>query len=172
VYSTRTAYLFWAASWIIPGLHRFYLGKIGSGILYLFTGGLFGLGTIYDAITLPDQVRQANVRLQMQSIDNDFGGPDGFGPFRPLGGPDAPPRESRRETPEHVILRVARDNHGVASAAAVALEGNISTDDAREHLDALVDKGIGEVRVTKSGTLVYVFPDFLDEQGSAGLEEY
>lgn len=30
------------------GLHHFYAGKIGTGILYLFTGGLFCIGWLYD----------------------------------------------------------------------------------------------------------------------------
>ena len=30
------------------GIHRFYLGKWGTGILYLVTVGLFGIGLIYD----------------------------------------------------------------------------------------------------------------------------
>lgn len=34
------------------GVHRFYEGKIGTGILYLFTGGLFGIGVIVDFIIL------------------------------------------------------------------------------------------------------------------------
>ena len=34
------------------GIHRFYAGKIGSGILYLFTGGLFCFGWIYDIIKI------------------------------------------------------------------------------------------------------------------------
>jgi TM2 domain-containing membrane protein YozV len=32
------------------GGHRFYVGKMGSGILYLFTGALFGIGWIIDLI--------------------------------------------------------------------------------------------------------------------------
>ena len=34
------------------GAHKFYEGKAGMGILYLFTGGLFFIGVIVDLITL------------------------------------------------------------------------------------------------------------------------
>lgn len=34
------------------GIHRFYAGKIASGILYLLTGGLFGIGWIVDIILI------------------------------------------------------------------------------------------------------------------------
>lgn len=34
------------------GAHKFYEGKIGMGILYLFTFGLFGIGWFIDCITL------------------------------------------------------------------------------------------------------------------------
>ena len=34
------------------GIHRFYVGKVGSGIIYLFTGGIFFFGWIYDMIKI------------------------------------------------------------------------------------------------------------------------
>lgn len=34
------------------GVHKFYEGKVGMGILYLFTLGLFGLGVFIDFIVL------------------------------------------------------------------------------------------------------------------------
>lgn len=44
----------------VAGIHRFYLGKPLTGLLWFFTGGLLGIGTIYDLITLPGQVDDAN----------------------------------------------------------------------------------------------------------------
>lgn len=43
------------------GIHRFYLGKILTGLLWLFTGGLLGLGYLYDLWTLNGQVSEANI---------------------------------------------------------------------------------------------------------------
>ncbi len=42
------------------GIHRFYLGKIGTGFIYLITGGLFGIGWLYDFCTLNQQVDELN----------------------------------------------------------------------------------------------------------------
>jgi TM2 domain-containing membrane protein YozV len=42
------------------GVHRFYMGKWFTGILYLLTGGLFLIGYIYDYWTLNDQLTILN----------------------------------------------------------------------------------------------------------------
>lgn len=34
------------------GIHKFYEGKVGMGILYLFTGGLLGVGWLIDTVVL------------------------------------------------------------------------------------------------------------------------
>ena len=42
------------------GIHRFYMGKWFTGIVYLLSGGIFGLGYLYDLWTLNDQVSLIN----------------------------------------------------------------------------------------------------------------
>jgi TM2 domain-containing membrane protein YozV len=42
------------------GVHRMYMGKWITGIIYLFTGGLFVVGVLYDFWTLNDQITIIN----------------------------------------------------------------------------------------------------------------
>lgn len=44
----------------IFGIHRMYMGKWITGLIYLCTGGLFLLGYLYDLWTLNDQVSLVN----------------------------------------------------------------------------------------------------------------
>jgi TM2 domain-containing membrane protein YozV len=45
------------------GVHRMYMGKWFTGILYLLTGGLFLIGYIYDYWTLNDQLSEINSQI-------------------------------------------------------------------------------------------------------------
>ena len=42
------------------GIHRMYMGKWISGFLYLLTAGIFGLGVLYDFLTLNEQINLIN----------------------------------------------------------------------------------------------------------------
>lgn len=49
------------------GVHRFYMGKWGTGILYLVTLGIFGLGCIYDLLTLNEQLTVLNCATERET---------------------------------------------------------------------------------------------------------
>ena len=44
----------------ILGIHRFYMGKWLTGVVYLLTGGIFLVGYLYDYWTLNDQISALN----------------------------------------------------------------------------------------------------------------
>ncbi len=61
----------YTVSWILLtflgllGIHRFYMGKWFTGLIYLLTGGLFFIGYIYDYWTLNEQISLINSNSQL-----------------------------------------------------------------------------------------------------------
>jgi len=167
VYSTIVAYLLWLISGFgALGFHRFYLGKIGSGLLYVLTGGLFGIGCVYDLFTLPLQVREANLRIGWRNALYER-------PMREVGNSSARSSEKeKKESLERVILRTAKKNNGITTPTEVALEGDRSLDEAKSALDKLVAKGYAELRVSKNGSLLYFFSDFSESGTHPDIEDF
>jgi len=59
--SSGTAYLVWLFMFIgLCGIHRFYCRKTVTGILWLLTFGLIGIGQFIDLILIPGMVDKAN----------------------------------------------------------------------------------------------------------------
>ena len=57
----------YTVAWILAmflgifGVHRIYMGKIWTGILYFLTGGIFGFGLAYDIFSLNEQIEERNL---------------------------------------------------------------------------------------------------------------
>lgn len=64
--SYRNGRIDYTLAWILLtflgvfGVHRFYMGKWISGLIWLCTGGLFLVGYLYDFWSLNEQVSQVN----------------------------------------------------------------------------------------------------------------
>ncbi len=59
--SVGITYLIWFLAPAL-GIHRLYCGRIGTGLLWCFTGGLLGIGWLVDLFLIPSLVREANLR--------------------------------------------------------------------------------------------------------------
>jgi len=160
MYSTLIAYiLFFLSGFGALGFHRFYLGKIGTGLLWMCTGGLAMVGSIFDFFTLPSQVREANIRQAIldesirRKVENKHWRNVDDGKMHIV---------NDKESVEHAILKLAKTNKGILTASELALSAHISIEEAKKDLDAMVSKGFAELRVRQSGSLVYTIPDLMD----------
>lgn len=111
--SKTTAYLLWFFLGVL-GIHKFYLGKTGMGILYLLTGGLCGIGLLVDLFTLGGQVDAYNAlfmaqralvtgQAQQQTVVVNVGAPASQAPAPSVEAPasaSAPKEEPQAPQPE------------------------------------------------------------------------
>lgn len=67
--SKAIAYLLWFfGGFGVLGLHRFYLGRIGTGIGWLFSWGVLGFGALYDLFALSAMVDDQNYMNQLREV--------------------------------------------------------------------------------------------------------
>nr|AIE99666.1 putative membrane protein [uncultured marine group II/III euryarchaeote KM3_115_D04] len=61
------AYILWLFfGWL--GIHRFYTGNVITGLIWMFSLGLFGIGWFVDIFLVPGLVAAANQRNQQKII--------------------------------------------------------------------------------------------------------
>jgi predicted transcriptional regulator len=121
-------------------------------------GGLFVVGSIYDFFTLAGQVRDANLKYELAELR-------ARQPAVQWRNVTDENRWEPKDSIERSILKTAKEKKGVITPAEVALAANIGIDEAKKELDAMLSKGHVEMRVRKSGTIVYVLPDMMDSDG-------
>jgi TM2 domain-containing membrane protein YozV len=62
-----SAYILWLGCFLsLNGLHRLYNGKIATGLLWLCTFGLFGVGQLVDLLLIPNMVEDYNTKMKIK----------------------------------------------------------------------------------------------------------
>lgn len=53
----------------VAGIHRFMIGEVGMGILYLLTAGLCGIGTIIDLVNIRKMTAEYNQKQALEAAN-------------------------------------------------------------------------------------------------------
>lgn len=151
-YSTGLSYGLWCASLAgACGIHRFYMGKIGTGLLYLVTFGLLGIGQLVDLFRMKSLVRNANIR-------------DGRIPHpRQIGRAAGGTGEARLPAPgdlQQQLLQAAVENGGELTVTQGVMATGKGFEEIEQTLIEMSSKGYVDVdNAPGSGVVVYRFPE-------------
>jgi hypothetical protein len=132
------------------------------GLLYLFTGGICGLGWIYDLFTLPRQVDEANLRLGFgagPAAAYAAGVATGAAAAGTWGRPADPyvsPAEMAGYSPEKQVLIISH-KIPVLTVRQVVGRTNLEVHEAEQALKNLAEEGHCRELVDAEGRLSYDF---------------
>jgi len=147
----------------ICGLQRFYVGKVGSGLLYLFTIGFLGFGQFIDLFLLPEMVEDYN-RKKGFSLSGQYIAPSsqqqlvvnigehvssailGLGAGQQM-------KEAVPQTLEQKILRRCHDES--ASLGQICLAAGVDSKEVKEAVDRLTAEGLLHADIDEAGIIRY-----------------
>lgn len=154
------SYALWLGAFMgLGGLHRLYNGKIGSGLLWLFTWGIFGVGQFVDLFLIPNMSEEYEMKLRLKMgmtatgipIDSTTSAPTQVLP------------SLAKPTPEKLMLRIlkaAQKRGGQISVTQAVLDTGADFEEVEAELNEMVKKGYANMdnHHTK-GTIFYEFPE-------------
>ena len=143
------AYILWAFGLMgFCGIHRFYSGKITSGLVYFFTLGFFGVGQFVDLFLIPGMARERNIYLLYEDTVKAHA--------------NAPKatlvQEEKKVDPMLVLLRAAEKHNNVLSVGQAMLATEFPLEQVQNLLNESIKQGLAHVdNDEKTGAMRYYF---------------
>lgn len=162
--SKGTAYaLLFVGLFGICGLQRFYVGKIGSGIFYLITLGVFGCGQFIDLFLTAEMVDSYN-RGQGYNLPGAYSSPlaqqqvvvnVGENIKSAIAELQQPANDNNKnQTEEQAILRACVDQP--LTVALISVKTGIQSQRVKELVEHLEVQGMLVPQVTEAGKITYL----------------
>ncbi|MDB9528164.1 NINE protein [Oscillatoria sp. CS-180] len=150
------SYLLWAGCFFgVSGLHRLYNGKIATGIIWLFTFGLFGIGQFVDVFFVPGMARDH----QLRRLKAHYG--DGI--YDVVGQPAVATQTVQKPTRQEKrmkLLQAAKNNSGYLSVTQAVLDTGLDFDEVEVLLSDMAKSGyVGVDNHPETGVVIYRFDE-------------
>lgn len=150
---TGTAYIMWCLCLFgICGGQRFYTGNFASGVIYLFTFGVFGIGQLIDLLLIPGMVERRNIYLRGLGAGNGTGN---VNQSVTLNIGDIPQLRQLQESQSPVIttsvspmqklLRAAKENGGTLSIAQAVIHTELEAEEVKYLLEEAQKNHFAEI---------------------------
>ncbi|MFN6519394.1 MAG: NINE protein [Nostoc sp. CreGUA01] len=149
--NSGVAYILWCLCFFgICGGQRFYTGQIGTGLIYLFTVGFFGIGQLIDLALIPGMVEKRNIYLRglygsgtpsvNQSVTLNIGDIPQLQQLQAI-----QPSTQPTITPMQKLLKAAKEHNGQLSIAQAAIHTELESERLKELLEEATKIGYAEI---------------------------
>lgn len=162
--NSGTAYLLWCF-WLfgLGGIQRFYTGNVGTGLIYLFTWGLFGFGQVIDLVLIPGMVDKRNIYLRglhgsgasniTQQVTLNIGDIPQLKQLQAV-----QPTSEASVSSMQKLLKAAKEHGGQLSIAQAAMCTELASEQVKDLLQEAIKSGYAEINNDpKTGAIRYHF---------------
>jgi len=150
-----SAYILWLGCLLqLHGLHRIYNGKVASGLLWLCTFGLFGVGQLIDLVLIPNMVDEHNTKLRARLGMSDVGVPI----YEPVIAASVYNPKSSRQQLIVKLIQAAANHGGKLSVTQAVMETGASFAEVEATLrEMLKSEYVAIENHPDSGVVIYHF---------------